>query len=131
MSACLAFEGIKFNNNEVLDIRVAVGDVDQITRTNDFISDPIDNIGSCCKVGNCEELYMAQIHEACAVNSDCVDELVCKEGICGDPLAENDLDKEQDESEEDQLPGSIGTYHQGTTWTFFGVMMSGFVIVGW
>jgi dopamine beta-monooxygenase len=81
MTACLTFEGIR-RNNQTIDIRMAIGDFDQLTRTDDFSIEPENNIGSCCEIGNCEELYFSELNDACALDSDCIDALVCIGGLC-------------------------------------------------
>lgn len=94
MTACLAFEeGVKLND-EVIDLRMAIGDGDQLTRTRDFESDPELNFAACCEIGNCEELYLAEENQACATDSDCVDNLMCRGGLCEKGTGQSDVETE-------------------------------------
>jgi hypothetical protein len=51
----------------------------------DFESDPLQTYASCCKTDTCEEVYLAEFGNACAVNTDCLNGLVCAGGLCEEP----------------------------------------------
>ena len=51
----------------------------------DFKSDPLQTYASCCKTDTCKEVYLAEFGGACAVNTDCLNGLVCVGGLCEEP----------------------------------------------
>jgi len=82
---CFSFEHGFLTEDRDLDIRLAVLDRNVQTVVRDFESDPLQTYASCCKTGTCEEMYLAEFGGACAVNTDCLNGLVCAGGLCEEP----------------------------------------------
>lgn len=80
LGGCFSFENGLVRDGREITQRMAFGGPGITTQS--FESDPLANIGACCAVNNCEELYQSLEGEACAVNTDCMDDLICAGGMC-------------------------------------------------
>lgn len=85
MSACVSvLHGIVSDNPILQNIRVAVTNREMTGILREFEEDPTKSWAECCDVGNCDELYIAQVGEACGSDSDCDGELLCDGGLCSE-----------------------------------------------
>ncbi|CAB9500116.1 Tyramine beta-hydroxylase [Seminavis robusta] len=107
LAGCFSFEnGIKMDGREV-SVRVAIGDRNRDMVTRDFISDPKASFGSCCAANNCEELYIAEVNEACGVDADCANSLVCAGGLCDYTGTPEDQDQSSPDETSDAAADSL------------------------
>lgn len=47
-----------------------------------YESDPTQNLAPCCSTETCEQEYLSRANQACAIDLDCVNNLVCESGVC-------------------------------------------------
>ena len=65
-----------------------------------FESKPELNIADCCATNNCEELYLSDTNEACGVDSDCIEDLMCVDDLCASSSATGVATDENGEEQE-------------------------------
>ena len=83
LSYCATFEnGFRNQDGNLFPGKVAIGDLDRSTVTQDFTSDVATSMGACCAADNCDDVYVAVENEACGIDADCSSELVCRGGLC-------------------------------------------------